>query len=233
MTRQLPRQLRRMARACLLTAALVFAAAVPALAYDIAVETPSERSGMVWADVSFTNMFDERVEESLLRGVPATLQIRVDLWRSRTAWFDRVERTFEGQIRIRYEVWRDKFIVQRAGSEELVFSSLDSVRAALARPIPVPIASISSLRAGPEYYLVVSSTLRPLSAEDVEELEEWLSGDPRGNTGGIGIITAIPRALFDAVRNVAGFGDQRARTVSEDFDLSGLLGTRRALPERR
>jgi hypothetical protein len=213
---------------------LALAGAANAHAYEVVVDTPQERTGMVWADVRLTGLFDARVEEGLRRGVPATLQIRVDLWRHRTAWFDRLERTFEGSIRIRYEVWRDKFILQRAGAEALTFDTLDSVRVALSKSIAIPITSISQLRAGPRYYLVVSCTLRPLSVEDVEELEDWLSGDVSSKGGSsFGFITAVPRALFDAVRNAAGFGDQRARTVSTDFDLATLLGTRTPLPERR
>ena len=36
------------------------------------------------------------------------------------------------------------------------------------------------------------------------------------------VITALPRSVFDAVRNFAGFGDQRARAISEDFAAESL-----------
>lgn len=230
MRRALPPHTGRVVLAC----SIVLFASAQAFAYELQIERPFERTGTVWANVRLDDPFDARVEESLMRGVPATLQIRVELWRKRTAWFDKLERTFEGSIRIRYEVWRDRFVLQRTGSSALTFGSLDSVRAALAEPIGVPITSISHVRAGPEYYVVASTTLRPLSAEDVEELEEWLQGG--GSSGGsssLDLITAIPRAIFDAVRNVAGFGDQRARAVSDGFDLATLLGTRTPLPATR
>jgi hypothetical protein len=71
--------------------------------------------------------------------------------------------------------------------------------------------------------VVLTATLRPLTVEDLEEVEGWLSGEV-GNTkkSGFGVVTEIPRSVFDAVRNVAGFGDQKARAISEPFTLEDL-----------
>jgi hypothetical protein len=171
------------------------------------------------------DMFDERVAESLARGMPATLQLRAELWRRRTAWFDRVERTFEGSIRIRYEVARKIFRVERADAEPRLYGSLDSVRTALSRSIALPVTRSDEIREGPKYYIVVTATLRPLSVEDVEEVEGWLSGVVKQGGSGIGLFTALPRAVFDAVRNIAGFGDEQSRAVSEDFTLGTIRRT--------
>jgi hypothetical protein len=37
------------------------------------------------------------------------------------------------------------------------------------------------------------------------------------------VITELPRSLFDAVRNFAGFGDQRARVVAPMFSMRDLF----------
>jgi hypothetical protein len=66
--------------------------------------------------------------------------------------------------------------------------------------------------------VIVSATLKPLSVEDVEEVEGWLSGEVETKRrAGFGVITELPRALFDAVRNFAGFGDHRAREQTPPF----------------
>ena len=36
---------------------------------------------------------------------------------------------------------------------------------------------------------------------------------------GFGVITELPRSLFDAVRNLAGFGDVRARAFSAEIAI--------------
>ena len=66
--------------------------------------------------------------------------------------------------------------------------------------------------------------LKPLSVEDVQKVEGWLSGEVRSKgQAGFGVVTELPHALFDAVRNFAGFGDRRTRTVSEEFELRNLF----------
>jgi hypothetical protein len=206
-----------------LVAALLLAAALPAQAFDLGLDAPSIENGYVWADLRIDGLFDQRVAESLERGMPATLQVRAELWRRRSAWFDRVERTFEGSIRIRYEVWRKTYRVERADAEPRIYGSLDSVHTALSRSIALPVVRAEELRAGPRYYIVVTATLRPLSVEDVEEVEGWLSGEVKsGSRSSLGLFTALPRAVFDAVRNFSGFGDEQARAASADFTLDSL-----------
>lgn len=210
-------------RGTLLCALWLLAAAAPADAFEIGVDALHAEDGYVWADVRVSELFDGRVAESLQRGMPATLQLRAELWRRRTAWFDRVERTFEGSIRIRYEVARERYRVERANAEPRTYESLDSVRTALARSIALPFTPLEHLREGARYYVVLTATLRPLSVEDVEEVEGWLSGEVEsGRQSSFGFITALPRAIFDAVRNFSGFGDEQARATSPDFTRSDL-----------
>ena len=60
--------------------------------------------------------------------------------------------------------------------------------------------------------------------EYVKEVEGRLSGEVQSERkAGIGVVTELPRALFDAVRNFAGFGDRRVRVSSMDFALSDLF----------
>src|SRR5438093_7301958 len=93
----------------------------------------------------------------------------------------------------------------------------------LSRPLSLPAGRVGLLEPRARYYVVVSVTLKPLSVEDIEEGEGWLSGEVENKRrAGLGILTAIPRSLFDAARNFAGFGDERARAITDDFELETL-----------
>jgi hypothetical protein len=71
--------------------------------------------------------------------------------------------------------------------------------------------------------VVVSASLQPLNVEDMEEVEGWLSGEVKEKRhSGFGILTGIPRSLFEAARNFAGFGDERSRLISTDFTPANL-----------
>lgn len=217
------RPLRPRAPAGALLAALALLAAPVADALEIEVLATREQGGQLWADVRLAKPFAPRVAESLSRGMPATLRLQSDVWRRRRGWFDRLESSFEAEMRIRYDVWSRTYLLERRGTPAMSVSSLDSVEVALSRPIALRVGRMDALDERGRYYVVVTATLKPLSIEDVEEIEGWLSGEVRTSAGkGFGVITELPRSVFDAVRNFVGFGDQKARAISADFELRGL-----------
>jgi hypothetical protein len=218
----LPPKLSRAVTAAALVAAL---GSCPALALEVSIDAPRAAGGHVWADLTLGDLFPPRVEQSLARGMPATLLLHVELWRRRNGWFDRLESTYESPLKIRYEVWTERFMLEQKGAATIALGTLDSLQQVLSRPLALPVGRIAQLAPGGRYYLSVSVTLKPLSVEDLEEGEGWLSGEVETRRhSGFGIITGLPRSVFDAVRNFAGFGDQRARVQSDDFDLSELTG---------
>ena len=205
-----------------LVALAVLASASGAL--DVSVGRPREHDGYLWVDLQLDDLFPPRVEQSLARGMPATLLLHVELWRRRNGWFDRLESTFESPLKIRYEVWSERYRVERVDAAGMALGSLDSVRSVLLRPLSLPVRRVAQLDPEARYYVAVSVTLKPLSVEDLEEGEGWLSGEVESKRrSGLGVITGLPRSVFDAVRNFAGFGDQNARALSEEFELSTLF----------
>ena len=93
---------------------------------------------MLRTGIRLQDVFDERVEASLSRGMPATLLIHAELWRSRTAWFDRLVSNADVSIKVRYEALRSRYRIERPGLPTLDFDSIDSVRTMLSRVIPMP-----------------------------------------------------------------------------------------------
>ena len=213
------------AASCLgaLLCAAGLALAAPARAIDIEPGSLHLHQGRVEVAVRVSDLFPPRVIESLDRGMPATLQVSAELWRHRTGWFDRLSGSFVGTVRIRYDVWSKVYRIEGSGLRARAVSTLDSVGLALSAPFELPLAPRNRLSDSGRYYVVVAATLKPLAVEDVEEGEGWLSGEVDDKRrSGIGVLTAIPHSIFDAVRNFAGLGDQRARAITDDFGLDEL-----------
>ena len=224
MTRSLPVSdpWRRTRRTWVLVGALLLAA-TPVWALELQISLPRERNGYVYIDAGVSDPFSDRITESLQRGMPATLEVRAELWHRRAGWFDRFEGGFDARVRIQYEAWNEQWRIERAGASPIYVSRFDSVATVLSRPWALPVARIQDLKPDRRYYVAVLAVLKPLSVEDVEEVEGWLSGEVRTQRGaGFGVITELPRSLFDAVRNFAGFGDRRTRVSSGDFGLRDL-----------
>lgn len=216
-----------MLRIVALVTACVLADAGVASALGLTTGRPREREGLLIVDARLAELFSQRVAESLARGMPATLQVHAELWRRRRGWFDRLESSVDASVRIRYDVWSDTYLLERFGAEPIVVGSIDSAAAVLARPWVLTVGRVGQLTAKGRYYVSLTATLRPLTVEDLAEVEGWLSGEVKDKgRAGFGVIAEIPLALFDAVRNVAGFGDERARAVSDDFRLADLFPPR-------
>jgi hypothetical protein len=212
-------------RVPLLVLALVLGSVAAAHALEVDVSAARAREEHVWVDLRLTELFDTRVEQSLARGMPATLEIGGELWRRRNGWFDRLEHGVRAALRVRYDVWSEDYLIERPDAPVERYGTLDSLRAALGRPIALPIVRLATLKPEHRYYTVVTVTLRPLSVEDVEAVEGWLSGEVETKRrAGFGIITALPSAVFDAVRNFSGFGDKRARALGSEFALEEIAG---------
>lgn len=198
-------------------------AAARAEALDVSIDLPRVRGDSVWVDVRLSDPIEPRVRESLARGMPATLELRAELWHRRRGWFDRLEENVDAEIRIRYEVWSRSYRLERRGAPPTFVATLDSLEMALTRPLAMPVGAIRPDTHGKVHFIVVTATLRPLSVEDAAEVESWLSGEvDTQRRSGFGLITEVPRALFDTVRNFAGLGDTRARAISEDFTVEAL-----------
>ena len=206
---------------------LALACVGPARALEIATEPPRERGGYVWVDIRLGGLFTPRVESSLARGMPATLSLHAERWHRRTGWFDRLESSFDTELRLRYDFRDDVYRLERVGAQPLVVRTLDSLRIVLSRPLPLPVGRVGPLQPGQRYYVVVAATLKPLSVEDAAAVEDWLSGEvEQKRDEPFGIIAGLPRSLFDAVRSFAGFGDEHARVVTNDFALRDLFPAR-------
>lgn len=206
---------------------LMLALAPATRALEITAQPPRERSGYLWVDVRLGDLFEPRVEGSLARGMPATLVLHAELWRRRSGWFDDLESVFDAELRLRYDFRSAAYHLERAGAQPLVVPGLDSVRTVLLRPLPLPVGRIGPLLADQRYYVVVSATLKPLSVEDAVEVEGWLSGEVEGGRRKpFGLLTGLPRSLFDTARNFAGFGDEHARATTVEFGLEDLFGAR-------
>ena len=224
----LPTPARRPGRAAPRAAAALALAllALPHAARAIEVDAgqPREREGLLIVEARLADVFAPRVAESLARGMPATLQVHAELWRRRRAWFDKLETSADASVRIRYDVWTDRYLLERFGADPIVVGTIDSAAVVLRRPWIVTVGRVGQLNATSTYYVSLAATLRPLTVEDLTEVEGWLSGEVKDKRrSGFGVIAEIPLSLFDAVRNVAGFGDERAKDTSNDFMLKDLF----------
>ena len=155
---RLPACSARFARA-LAWALLGLLAAAPVHALEIATVTAArDDGGRLRVTTRLEDPIETRIERSLLRGMPATLQLHVELWRRRGGWFDRMERSTDAGLRLRYDVWKEEWRIERAGAPPVLLGSIDSLELALSRPITLALPGLDRLPLKGRCYVVVTVT---------------------------------------------------------------------------
>jgi hypothetical protein len=208
----------RRAAASALALARARVSAGPARAVSIVGPRAVRVDDWVGAVFRLSETFGERIEQTLDRGMPATVVVTVDVWEDRPGWFDRLVAEQTVDWRASRNVWSDDFTLKRDGGAERTLGDAEAVEAEIGRPMRVRIAPVGQLDKQARYYVLVSATVKPLTVEDLRRVEDWLSGEAK-RTGkpGPGSIARLPRYLVNVLANLSGLGDETARWRSESF----------------
>ena len=187
----------------------------------LAVDPVEVLAGAITVSYHVDRPFTPRLEETLLQGMPATVTFEVGLWKRRAFWFDRLVVALKNEHKVVFDPWRKAFRVRTGGMDARTRSvpSLDSLQTALFVVRRLPVCLLTALDPDASYYVTVRAMIRPVSEEDLGEIEDWLAGevkDPEGSARG------LPRYLFGITANLSGLGDRTAVSKSDRFTPSGL-----------
>ena len=216
MARPLPPSARSLSAAgLLLVAALLASPARADNALGLQVDTVEIASGAVTVSYRVERPFTPRLEETLYDGMPATITFEVGLWKDRALWFDKLIVAMKSEHRVVYDPWREAFRVRSEGiRRERSFASLDSLVTILFAARRLPVSTLTALEPDASYYVSVRVHIRPVTEEDLGEIEDWLSGDVKEP---VGQSRGLPRYLFGITANLTGLGDRTALARSADF----------------
>jgi len=213
-------------------AALSFGAAPPAIADDLGliVDPVESVKGEVSVSYRVETPFTPRLEETLLQGMPATIAYEVGVWKRRAFWFDKSIVAMKREHKVAFVPWAKSFRVRTGvgvNSSSKSVASLDSLKAWLFEERRLALVPAAALDSTGSYYVSVRVTIRPVTEEDLGELEDWLSGespDPAQTTRG------LPRTLLGIAAGLSGLGDRTALVKSARFVPARLAKAPALLP---
>jgi hypothetical protein len=187
----------------------------------IALSADSTPNGSRAPIVRSENMLSgsSRWLSALRSGLPVRLHYRVEVWRSRGAWFDAFNRQVEWDVLVRHEPLLDQYTLVTfvgAARQERRYATIDALGAALAFAYQVNIRPSESGR----YYYAASLQVTTLSDSDLDELERFLGGgmgraaERDGNLG-----NALGREATRFLLRLAGLPSLRLEARSEPFSV--------------
>jgi hypothetical protein len=210
----------RSCRALLLLAAVALIYTTPASAADPTLNI----SGIYAADDSVCIDFQLRdavtteIMDEVRGGVPLEIVFKIEVWRE-SFWFDRTIATSAISCIFRYDNWDTVYCVTK---ERMGVASRDLIRSGSIGEIvhktcvytAHKACHVSKIRPDKNYFVVVRSEIKSLSAERVREIESWLSGKERHEDEGGGILDLVASA-FESER-------QTVESTKQYFSLPSI-----------
>lgn len=188
----------------------------------LAVElTPdTARNGARQAILHTEHLLDDpRIESMLASEFPIRLHYRLELWRSRSSWFDAFERSVEWDVVIRHEPLLDQYTVATVDVRRTRvdrYADRATLEAGLRRPTRIAIQPTSAGR----YYYSIAVDVSTLSDTDIKELENFLQGDVGpAASGSEDVGSAIGRGVRRMLLQVAGLPSFRLEKQSPLFSV--------------
>ena len=213
-----------MLRSC---GALLLLAAI-ALTYTSlasAAEPALNISGIYAADDSVCIDFQLRhaitpeILDEVREGVPLEIVFRIEVWRE-SFWFDRTIAATTISCIFRYDNWDTVYCVTKAHEG---VASRESIRSGSIGEIVHKTCVYSGLRAcevskikpDKNYFVVVRSEIKSLSAERVREIESWLKGKDRHEDDEGGGFLDLVASAFESER-------QTVESTKQYFSLPSI-----------
>ena len=199
------------------------AAAAAAFAVDLADVRVTRVDAYVAVLLRTTHVLSPRIRDSLERGMPATVRLSVDVWKVRPGWFDQMVHTERAELRVARNAWSDEYQMRRDAGPLVTLLDLDEVERELERPSRVRVMPLSGMDPGAHYYAIARVEVKPLTVEDIEEVERWLSGEAkRVGKPGPGSIARLPAYMIGVLANLSGLGDETATHRTGTFTRQGF-----------
>lgn len=189
---------------------VIVAAPGETLLADSLKATPSPGDTLI-ASFRLRELFSEG--STLGDGIPATLTLVVDLWRDRGVWWDSLVRSQAFTYRFRRDIWTGEVELWNIDRTRSVLADRDVLATFLERVHEIVLGVPENFSRRKRYYVTVRALVQPMSMDDLESVDAWLSGDVTRGGGLLG----IPKALARIVVDVSGLGDQSAEGRSRSF----------------
>ena len=176
-------------------------------------------------DFEFEEGFSDEVVETLERGLPATVVYRIELWRSRARWFDRLEASRFLTFQVEHDPWIGAYRVRGPAMEPRLCPTLGDLEEEVLRLEGIRLTPLDRLKGEEAHYFALRAEVRPVELEQIREIEAWLEGTLPGDEKGQdedGGIWNIPERLFGFVADFAGFGEESIEAKSITFRPAAL-----------
>ena len=201
----------------LLGTALLYASGIACADPLLSVMRLYEESDYLCVDFYLKNAIDKEMVDALRDGIPTLLTYRIEVWRQRVNWYDKLIRTIRYSFKVHYDPWDTLYCVSgyHQGKEEQTnMTEVAELIHLCCNQKGMRTCQISEIDPDAFYYVTIAAEIQSLSAERLREVESWLGGEESNDGGG---------GLLGFVMGIFSSKAKRAETKSNVFSLEGLF----------
>ncbi len=112
----------------------------------------------------------------LNKGVPISIEYRIELWKERTRWFDKLVDTVNVNYNIRYDPWEKIYTVLQSTGNLSIECEMRELREALDLTNSTSDRKLALDGREALYYLIGQLSIKTMSFSNYKEVESWLRG---------------------------------------------------------
>ena len=147
-------------------------------------------------------------------GFPLRLHYRLEVWRTRSSWFDDHINETAWDAVAHYDPLADDFVFVRSGGTSARYARVE----ALAQAMQLPYKVTLSPKATGSFYYLCRLEVSTLNDTDLQEVEQWLKGEVTPAVSGRGDLTnAMVRGAQRLLVRIAGLPRLTLEARSEAF----------------
>jgi hypothetical protein len=177
-------------------------------------------------------VFTEKVIKFLNRGFTVEIEYKIELWRKRRYWFDRLDCQHNISYQIDFEPLEKRYICFRSQQEAEITSKLDQqldtiIKWTTQPEPPLNVIPLEQLDQNAEYYYNIEILIATLTTDNIKHLQKWLEygGKEKGNSTITGTSFKLARDFLSS-RNRKKVSEQSEKFYPHDLpELSNELAT--------
>ncbi len=182
------------------------AAQAPALTVIVQSGVPRVQTTALLADGRFVGL--------MRSGFPLRLHYRLELWRSRSGWFDQYITEAPWDAVARHDPLADDFVLIRTGGSVARYGTPEDLERAFELPYRVNL----KVKGSGNFYFLCRLDVTTLNDTDLEELTRWLKGDVSPAVSGGNLGGALTRGAQRLLVRIAGLPRLGLEARSETFN---------------
>jgi len=170
------------------------------------------------------NIFAEPVVEGLNKGMTTVLEYKIQLWKKRSLWIDKLVAEDILRFKINFDIWSKRYIVFKNKEKPGAFD-INEVKEKCQKLPHYSLCSCKDLENNKEYKIAIKVTLHPISIENYKEIQRWIVGEAKEID--TEVIKQPKKAgkkagnwVLGLVLNLSGFGDQVINARSQSFSIN-------------